>query len=94
MTRSIGLLALATPSVLMAYDPVEVVVYMDAAPSAGAASIETMVQEAACRHIRAEQVPLPVPYTVRVYQRAGESQRYVPHPAPIARGLLSTCPAP
>jgi hypothetical protein len=93
IARPIAGLVLVTASVLVAYDPVEVVVYVDALPPV-ATSIETTVQEAACRYIRAEEVPLPVPYTVRLYQRAGESQRYVPRPAPIARGLLSTCPAP
>jgi len=79
-----------TASVLLQLDPVEVVVYLDAPP--GAASIETIVADHACRDLQAEEVPLPVPYTVRVYQRSGESQRYVPQPSPIATALLSKCP--
>lgn len=77
-------------SVLLRLDPVELVVYLDATPAA--TSIDEMVADAACQYVRAEQVPLPVPYTVRVFQRSGESQRYVPQHSPIAKGLLSKCP--
>ena len=89
MSTSIVTLALAA-SVLLQLDPVEIVVYLGAPP--GAASIDTIVADQACRYLQAEAVPLPVPYTVRVYQRSGERQRYVPQPSPIATGLLSKCP--
>jgi len=81
---------LLTATVLLRLDPVELVVYLDAAP--GAVPIERIVTEAACPYVRAEDVPLPVPYTVWMFQRSGESQRYVPQRAPLATGLLSKCP--
>jgi hypothetical protein len=78
-------------SVLLRLDPVELVVYLDSAPKG--TPTDTVVMEAACQYILAEAVPLPVPYTVRVFQRSGEGQRFVPENLPIARGLLSKCPA-
>jgi hypothetical protein len=87
--KPVVLLAIGV-SVLLRLEPVEVVVYLDGAP--GPASIDAIVTEAACRYIRAEEVPLPLPYTVRVLKRAGESLRFTPQPAPIATGLLSWCP--
>lgn len=78
-------------SVLIRYDPVELIIYFDIRPDATA--IETLVVEHACPYLRAEEVPLPVPYTVWVLHRSGESKRFVPKPEPIARGLLSRCPA-
>jgi hypothetical protein len=91
MRKSIVMLALGA-SVLLRLDPVELVVYLDAGPPA--TSIDQMVAEAACQYVGAQDVPLPVPYTVWVFQRSGESQRYVPQQSPIAKGLLSKCPAP
>jgi hypothetical protein len=89
MLRKPILLLVLGISVLLRLDPVEVVVYLDGAP--GAASLDAIVAEAACRYIQAEEVPLPLPYTVRVIKRAGESQRFVPQAAPIATGLITKC---
>jgi hypothetical protein len=86
--KAVVLLALGI-SVLLRLDPAEVVVYLDGPP--GTASIDAIVTEAACPYIRAEEVPLPVPYTVRVLKRAGESLRFTAQSAPIATGLLSWC---
>jgi hypothetical protein len=33
-----------------------------------------------------------VPYTVRLFQRSGESLRYILRSSPVAKGLLSRCP--
>ena len=77
-------------SVLLRLDPVELVVYLDTPPAA--TSIDQLVAEAACQYVGAQRVPLPVPYTVRVFQRAGESLRFVPQHSPIAKGMLSSCP--
>lgn len=88
--KPVVLLALGI-SVLLRLDPVEVVVYLDGAP--GTASLDAVVTEAACHYILAEEVPLPLPYTVRMIKRAGESQRFVPQPSPIATGLITRCPA-
>ena len=90
MGGAVVMLALAA-SVLMHYDPMELVVYLDRPP--GATPVAAIVADAACPYLGAEQVPLPVPYTVRMFQRSGESQRYVPADSAIARGLLSKCPA-
>jgi len=90
MRKSVVVLALGA-SVLLRLDPVELVVYLDATPAP--TLVDGIVTEAACQYVRAEAVPLPVPYTVRVFQRSGESQRYVPQPTAIAKGLLSKCPA-
>jgi hypothetical protein len=90
MRKSVVALALGA-SVLLRLDPVELVVYLDA--TSAATSIDQTVAEAACQYVGAQQVPLPVPYTVRVFQRSGESQRYIPQDSPIAKGLLSKCPA-
>jgi hypothetical protein len=90
MRNFVAMLVLGA-SVLLRLDPVELVVYLDSTPEG--ASTDTVVAEAACQYVRAEAVPLPVPYTVRVFQRSGESQRYVPQHSPIAAGLLSRCPA-
>jgi hypothetical protein len=79
-----------TVSVLLHMDPVEVIVYVDRVPVAG--TMDKIVADAACRYIRAEEIPLPVPYTVRMFQRSGESHRYVPQQSPIGIGLLSKCP--
>ena len=76
---------------LLHLDPVEVVVYLDSAPVG--ASLDGIVADAACQYIRAEEIPLPVPYTVRLFQRSGEGRRYVPQQSPIGAGLLSKCPA-
>jgi hypothetical protein len=78
-------------SVLLRLDPVEVVVYLDGVPDAR--SINAIVTEAACPYIQAEEVPLPLPYTVRVIKRAGESQRFLPESSPIASGLITKCQA-
>ena len=77
-------------SVLLHMDPIEVIVYVDSVPVVG--TMDKIVADAACRYIRAEEIPLPVPYTVRMLQRSGESHRYVPQQSPIGTGLLSTCP--
>jgi hypothetical protein len=90
MRKSVVVLGLGA-SVLLRLDPVELVVYLDATPSS--TLVGGIVAQAACQYVEAQQVPLPVPYTVRVFQRSGESQRYVPQHAPIAKGLLSECPA-
>jgi hypothetical protein len=90
--RTLVAMLLLGASVLLRLDPVELVVYLDSPPNG--ASHDTVVAEAACQYVRAEAVPLPVPYTVRIFQRSGEGQRYVPQHAPIAKGLLSKCPAP
>jgi hypothetical protein len=90
MRKSVAMFALGA-SVLLRLDPVELLVYLDDAPEA--TSIDTVVAEAACQYIRAEEVPLPVPYTVRLFQRSGESRRYIPRNSPVAKGLLSKCPA-
>ena len=89
MRKTIVVLGLGA-SVLLRLDPVELVVYFDAPPPA--TSVNEIVAEVACPYIGAQQVPLPVPYTVRVFQREGESPRYVPQYSPIAKGLLSKCP--
>jgi hypothetical protein len=90
MRKSVAMIALGA-SVLFRLDPVELVVYLDDAPEA--TSIDTIVAQAACPYVRAEDAPLPVPYTVRVFQRSGESRRYIPGNSPVAKGLLSRCPA-
>jgi hypothetical protein len=90
MRKSVVALGLGA-SVLLRLDPVELVVYLDGTPEA--TSVNEIVAEAACHYLEAQQVPLPVPYTVRVLQRSGESPRYVPQHSPIATGLLSKCPA-
>jgi hypothetical protein len=90
MRKSMVVLGLGA-SVLLRLDPVELVVYLDSTPPS--TLVGGLVAEAACGYVEAQQVPLPVPYTVRVFQRSGESQRYVPQPSPIAKGLLSKCPA-
>jgi hypothetical protein len=90
MRKTVVKLALAA-TVLTYYDPVELVIYLDTPP--GGTSIDSIVAEAVCPYVRADQLPLPVPYTVRMLQKSGESQRYVPAPAPVAKGLLSKCPA-
>jgi hypothetical protein len=90
MKESVVMLALGA-TVLLQLDPVELVVYLDTTPAA--TRVDEVVAEAACQYVGAEQVPLPVPYTVRVFKRSGESQRYVPQHSPIATGLLSRCPA-
>ena len=79
-----------TVSVLIRYDPVELSIYLDARPET--ASVDALVAEHACPYLRAEEVPLPVPYTVWLLHRSGESKRFVPKPEPIARGLLSSAP--
>jgi hypothetical protein len=61
--------------------------------SPGVASIDTIVAEAACPYVGAAEGPLPVPYTVRMFKRSGESPRYVSQDSPVAGGLLSKCPA-
>jgi hypothetical protein len=86
--KPVILLALGV-SVLLQFDPVEVTVYLDSPP--GTASVDAIVTEAACHYIQAEEVPLPVPYTVRLLTRAGESLRFTPHAAPLATGVLSRC---
>lgn len=78
-------------SVLLRLDPVELVVHLDATPSS--TFVGGVVAEAACPYVEAQKVLLPVPYTVRVFKRSGEGERYVPQPAPVAKGLLSECPA-
>jgi hypothetical protein len=90
MRKSAAMVALSV-SVLFQLDPAELVVYLDKAPEA--TSIDTTVAEAACQYVRAVEVPLPVPYTVRLFQRSGESRRYIPRNSPLATGLLSKCPA-
>jgi len=85
MRKSVAMIALGA-SVLFRLDPVELVVYLDDAPEA--TSIDTIVAEAACPYVRAEEVPLPVPYTIRLFQRPGESLRYIPRSSPVAKGLL------
>jgi hypothetical protein len=90
MRKSVAMIALWV-SVLLQLDPVELVVYLDNAPEA--TSIDTIVAEAACQYVRSVEVPLPVPYTVRLFQRSGESLRYIPRNSPVATGLLSKCPA-
>jgi hypothetical protein len=77
------------PSVLIRYDPAEIFVYFDTLPDV--TSIDTLVAAHACPYLGAEEIPLPVPYTVWVVQRSGESKRYVPKHKPIAKGVLSTC---
>jgi hypothetical protein len=77
--------------VLLRLDPVELLVYLDDAPEA--TSFDTVVAEAACQYVRAVEVPLPVPYTVRLFQRSGESRRYIPRNSLGAKGLLSKCSA-
>jgi len=88
LRKPVILLALGI-SVLLRFEPVEVVVYLDGIPEAR--SINAIVTEAACRYIQAAEVPLPLPYTVRVIKRAGESQRFVPESSPIADGLITRC---
>jgi hypothetical protein len=90
MRNLAAMLALGV-SVLLRLDPVEVIVYLDGAPAT--ASLDAIVTEAACRYILAEEVPLPLPYTVRVIKRAGESQRFVPQSSAIATGLITRCQA-
>jgi hypothetical protein len=90
MRKTIIVLGLGA-SVLLRLDPVELVVYLEGPPTG--TSVNEIVAEAACPYVGAQQVPLPVPYTVRVFQRSGESQRYVPQYSPIAKGVLSKCPA-
>ena len=90
MRKSVAMIALWA-SVLLQLDPVELVVYLDNAPET--TLIDTIVADAACQYVRAVEVPLPVPYTVRLFQRSGESLRYIPRNSPVAKGLLSKCPA-
>jgi hypothetical protein len=74
-------------SVQLQLDPPALVLYLDPEdPPADAA----LVEKVACPSLRTDQVPLPVPYTVRRLRKAGEGQRYVPTPQAIT-GLLTRC---
>jgi hypothetical protein len=84
--------SLHRPQVMIRYDPPEVLVYLDHYPAAPCA--DPIVAESACRYLLAEEVPLPVPYSIWLVQRAGEAKRYVPQQRPITTGVLSTCPGP
>ena len=88
MRKSVVALGLGA-CVLLRLDPAELVVYLDGTPAANV--VNEIVADAACPYVEAQHVPLPVPYTVRVFQRSGESQRYVPQQPAIANGLLSNC---
>ena len=78
---------LLVTSVVLQLDPPALVVYLD--PEDPPADV-ALVAEAACPSLRSEGIPLPVPYTVRRFRKAGEGRRYVPTPQVIA-GLLTRC---
>ena len=86
---AIGLLVV---SVLLTFDPPIVLVYVDAKDDVN--GVADMVARVACPYLRAEGVPLPVPFEVRWLRKAGESQRYVPDPGRRLPGLLTVCPEP
>ena len=74
-------------SVQLHLDPPALVVYLDPEdPPADTA----LVERVACPSLRTDRIPLPVPYTVRRFQKAGEAQRYVPT-AQVITGLLTRC---
>ena len=77
-------------SVLLGFDPPQILLYADPQDYANG-SAETVAREA-CPYLRAEGVPLPVPFEVRWLRKDGESQRYVPDPERRAAGLLTACP--
>ena len=78
---------LLVTTVMLQLDPPALVVYLDPEdPPADTA----LVAKVACPSLRSEGVPLPVPYTVRRLQKAGESQRYVPT-SHGTNGLLTRC---
>jgi len=84
------LTAALAASVLLHLQPVpSLVVYFDGAMGEGR-RVETAVQEAACPYVRAERVPLPIPFRVFILRRDGESQRYV-LAGPQSEGLLTEC---
>jgi hypothetical protein len=79
-------------SVLLGFDPPHILVYLD--PQDGVNGVAETVAREACPYLRAEEVPLPVPFEVRWFRKDGESRRYVPDPGRRVTGLLTTCPEP
>jgi hypothetical protein len=79
-------------SILLSFDPPQVLVYVDSQDDVD--GVADMVAREACPYLRAEGVPLPVPFEVRWLRQAGESQRYVPDPGRRVPGLLTVCPEP
>jgi hypothetical protein len=79
-------------SVLLSFDPPQVLVYVDA--EGGVNGVADIVAREACPYLRAEGVPLPVPFEVRWLHQAGESQRFVPDPERRVPGVLTICPEP
>lgn len=77
-------------SILLSFDPPQVLVYVDSQDDVG--GVVDMVAREACPYLRAEGVPLPVPFEVRWLRKAGESQRYVPDPGRRVPGFLTVCP--
>ena len=85
MKRCAAWLLVAT--VMLQFDPPALVLYLDAEdPPADAA----LVAKVACPTLRTEGIPLPVPYTIRRFQKLGESQRFVPTSSGVT-GLLARC---
>jgi hypothetical protein len=76
-------------SILLSFDPPQVLVYVDSQDVNG---VSDMVEREACPYLRAEGVPLPVPFEVRWLRQAGESQRFVPDPERRVPGVLTICP--
>ena len=78
-------------SVLLGFDPPQVLVHLD--PQDAMDGVAEMVARESCPYLRAEGMPLPVPFEVRWFRRAGESQRYVPDSGRRVLGLVTSCPA-
>ena len=77
-------------SILLSFDPPQVLVYVDAED--GVNGVADIVAREACPYLRAEGVPLPVPFEVRWLRQAGESHRFVPDPERRVPGVLTNCP--
>jgi hypothetical protein len=77
-------------SILLGFDPPQVLVHLD--PQDAMNGVEEAVARASCPYLRAEGMPLPVPFEVRWFRREGESQRYVPDSGRRVRGLVTSCP--
>jgi hypothetical protein len=79
-------------SVLLGFDPPQILVYVD--PQDHVNGVAETVAREACTYLRAEGVPLPVPFEVRWFRKDGESQRYVPARERRVGGVLISCPEP
>jgi hypothetical protein len=77
-------------SVLLYLNPPDLLVYPD--PGERFESPDRLVEESACKYIRAAGVPLPVPYVILPLKSNGEGGGQVPDPSKRISGMLSSCP--